>query len=208
MSMQSLNFKLVKRKLLLHPYLFLKWLTGEFTGPAPFRVKSRFLLANSIPRAPWIETGTYLGETTSFLAENSPQVISIEPSTELFKFASNRFKNDSRIVLLHGSSEEQFAPALQLVEDSANFWLDGHFSGDITFMGDSVSPIHREIEEIERNLGRVKNVAVFIDDVRLFGTAGYPPLFELVDWANKNNLDWKIELDIFVAKSNQGPHRH
>jgi prepilin-type processing-associated H-X9-DG protein len=30
------------------------------------------------------------------------------------------------------------------------FWLDGHFSGDITFQGESISPIIKELNLIEK----------------------------------------------------------
>jgi hypothetical protein len=49
-----------------------------------------------------------------------------------------------------------------------------------------------------------------IDDVRCFNPelieySSYPTLNTLVEWANQNGLSWKIEHDIFIAKSKLNP---
>jgi predicted O-methyltransferase YrrM len=73
----------------------LKWSRNGWAAPAPAVVKREVLLRYGIQSAVWIETGTYLGETSSFLAKNmnSKQVYSLEPSPELFEFAVKKWKN-------------------------------------------------------------------------------------------------------------------
>ena len=56
----------------------------SFQSPYPTLIKMKTLTSNSIPHAPWIETGTYRGSTTRYLAKRYPKVISIEPSTVFY----------------------------------------------------------------------------------------------------------------------------
>ena len=63
-------------------------------------------------------------------------------------------------------------------------------------------PIIEELQAIEQSLASLKQVAVFIDDIRCFTpNSPYPTLDYLVNWANQHHLLWCIEYDIFVAKS-------
>lgn len=123
--------------------------------------------------------------------------------------ASHRFRNVSKINTLKGTSEETFPELLPRLSGDINFWLDGHYSGGITFKGDSDCPVAAELEQIEKNLDRFDRVSVLIDDVRCFppsqtsalDESDYPPLDSLVDWARRNKFSWQIEHDIFIAKN-------
>ena len=91
---------------------------------------------------------------------------------------------------------------LQKLNGNINFWLDGHYSGDITFKGEKETSIEIELQSISKNINHFNKIAVLIDDVRLFKKdSNYPPLDILVDWARENKLNWHIEHDIFVAKN-------
>lgn len=183
--------------------------------PAPWAVKMKVLERYMIPGAAWVETGTYLGETTAFLAKRSPQVITLEPSMALWEKAAQKFALSDRITVLHKSSEDGFLETLGLIQTSnVCFWLDGHYSGGSTFSGSEDTPIVHEIRSITHKLkdGTLDQVAVFIDDVREFASLnreqvgrprapGYPSLQVLVDWAEELNLHWTIEHDIFIARS-------
>jgi len=64
----------------------------------------------------------------------------------------------------------------------------------------------QELQIIESNLSRFTGVVVLIDDIRCFEPSSikfsqYPDRSQIVDWANRNGLEWRIELDIFIAKS-------
>jgi len=183
--------------------------------PAPWAVKMKVLERYMIPGAAWIETGTYLGETTEFLAERSPQVISLEPAPTLWERAAQKFALSDKITILNRTSEAGFLETFGLIQSSSVcFWLDGHYSGGSTFSGLENTPIVHELELITGKVkdGTVTQVAVFIDDVREFaslnkerlgrpGASGYPPLRVLVDWAEELDLDWIVEHDIFIARS-------
>jgi hypothetical protein len=205
--MKSLDFfrlylKVFKRFAIRKSLSYIIWARKNFEGPAPFSVKIKYLLAHGHPNATWVETGTYLGETTKRLSKVSARVYSIEPSNLLFAFTSWRFRGTNNVELFHGTSETQFPIVVGNLSGPVNFWLDGHFSGDITFKGEVDSPIVAELGCIESHLDRLKEVAIFIDDIRLFGMkdSGYPDLGYLVEWCNRNRLSWFIEFDIFQAR--------
>ena len=192
--------KVIKRNLIAES---LKWRRSNYSSPSPQHVKIRVLKSNSIKNAIWVETGTYLGDTTTKLAKIARKVISIEPQTELSVFASKRLKRHKNIEVINATSENCIAKILEGVSGPACFWLDGHYSGDITFQGTEVSPISAELSAISNYLASNK-VAVLIDDFRLFvnsASTGYPAQDALVKWADENNLTWTVEHDIFIAKS-------
>jgi hypothetical protein len=185
---------------------YLKWRNNGFVSPSPQFIKTQVLKRNGINFGTWIETGTYLGDTTKFLAKNFPnsKIISLEPQILIFNFAKFRLRKRNNVLLVNGSSEEKFEGILSKIAGPVNFWLDGHFSGDITFQGDSISPIIQELDLIEKYRNNIGELAVFIDDIRDFDAdlnSGYPSRDVLVTWANRNNLKWNIEQDIFIAKS-------
>jgi hypothetical protein len=192
--------KVIKRNLIPES---LKWRGTNYSSPSPQHVKIRILKSNSLHDATWVETGTYLGDTTSKLAKIARKVISIEPQVELSKFASNRLKRHKNIEIINAASENCISQILERISGPTCFWLDGHYSGDVTFQGTEVSPISAELTAISNYLTSNK-VVVLIDDFRLFvnsAATGYPPHSSLVEWAGENNLSWTVEHDIFIAKS-------
>jgi hypothetical protein len=196
----KLWLKVIKRNLIAES---LKWRRSNYSPPSTQHIKIRILKAHSLKNAIWVESGTYLGDTTTKLAKIACKVISIEPQTELSVFASNRLKRRKNVEVINDTSESCIAKILEGVSGPACFWLDGHYSGDITFQGSEISPISTELAAISNYLCKYP-VVVFIDDFRLFvnsATTGYPTQSSLVNWANKNLLTWTVEHDIFIAKS-------
>ena len=182
----------------------LRWLRRGYSSPSPGFVKQNVLLRNGVPGATWIETGTYLGDTTLFLSRHAEKVISIEPDIELWRQAKSRLRKFQNIDLVNGTSEEVFESVLAKVSGNVNFWLDGHYSGGVTYHSGNVTPIEEELAVIERRLDQFDEVSILVDDVRLFDPAineyeGYPSIDTLVQWAQSREMRWKIEHDIFIA---------
>jgi hypothetical protein len=196
-----------------YPYYILKLLRGHvdwhkrlFAAPSPNFVKHACLVRNGLPNAVWIETGTYLGQTTHVLSKFASKVYSIEPEPTLFANAKKYFRNHKNVELLNGTSEEIFPNLLAKINGDINFWLDGHYSEGITFQGQQDTPILDELKSISANLSRFHRVCVLVDDVRCFNPSQaaystYPAIDVLVDWARSHKLQWHIEHDIFVAKN-------
>lgn len=156
----------------------------------------------------WIESGTYSGSTTRLLSQFSKRIISIEPSDELYAAAKRRMARYRNIELIQGTSESRLDSVIaSLVDDGArdlSFWLDGHYSGGITFRGDNDTPIRQELNTISRYISSLDFITVCVDDVRIFnpsamGFRNYPSLTYLVNWSDSHHLFWTIEHDIFVA---------
>lgn len=183
-----------------------EWAVRGYESPSPSWIKRSVLLRLGARDATWVETGTFLGDTTALLASGSREVYTIEPERTLFEQAEARFSGDTRVHAIHGLSEDIFPTLLPTLSGKVNFWLDGHYSGGITHQGPTDCPVRDELANIERNLSRFESVVVMIDDIRCFDPsvalyADYPSVDYLVDWARRNNLKWHIEHDIFVARS-------
>jgi hypothetical protein len=159
----------------------------------------------------WIETGTYYGETTLFLSKIAKKVISIEADERLFNLASVKFKLFNNVEIFLSKSEEILETILTKEKSFENLciYLDAHLCNDhirnIDTFGskDNSTPIVNELKIIEQNLKNFKNIKILIDDIRLFSLNyhNYPNVSEIVDWCKKNQLQWTIEQDIFIAKN-------
>ena len=178
------------------------WSKNNFLSPAPQSVKQRVLSKYSVESATWVETGTFLGTTTFFLARIAPNVVSIEPSKELFLRAQKRFSGKN-VTLINGTSEDVLYETLAGQANAINIWLDGHYSGGVTFQGSSNCPVPQELAAVSANLHRFARISIFIDDIRCFVAReeGYPPLKSLVDWAEDHDLTWHIEHDILIMRN-------
>ena len=182
------------------------WTLKGSQVPAPNYIKWRTLAGKFNRNSICIETGTYLGETTRWLSKKFPRIISLEPEEILCNFARDRFKRNTNITILNGSSEELFADVLEKIEvgSNVNFWLDGHFSDGITYKGQSNTPLIEELSNIKSNLRRFNRVVIAIDDFRDFkqeNELGYPARSWLVEWAENNDFSWDVRNDIFFMEN-------
>ena len=109
------------------------------------------------------------------------------------------------ISIVNATSEQVLDETLANIScKTITFWLDGHYSGGETFQGNVDSPINYELVTIQKYLEKFLKVTIMIDDVRCFDPTiqefrDYPSRNFLVSWAEKNNLNWEIVHDIFVA---------
>jgi hypothetical protein len=179
------------------------WKKNAFDVPAPTLVKRAFLRKFGKTDV-WIETGTYYGDTTKFLAKNSNFVYSIEPDKYLAELAELRFAKNTNIKIIQGTSENEFEKILSRLEGEVSIWLDGHYSAGATFKGEQDTPIRQELHVIKKLLDKFSIINVFIDDFRCFDPENpeykeYPSKQFLVDWAEKCNLKWTVQHDIFYA---------
>lgn len=177
------------------------WKLNGYALPAPQTVKQHVFKRYAIPTALWVETGTYVGTTTEFLAGNYSYVHTIEPQKEYFDKAIKKF-SDKNVAVHHGTSEQIMPILLPQLSGSINFWLDGHYSGGDTYKGDRECPIIKELEAISDNISRLEKFVIFIDDIRCFTSEppdpGYPNVNFLTDWAGQHDLNWRIEHDIMI----------
>jgi len=180
----------------------LEWIGGGYPVPAPTIVKRAVIKRNALPGGTFVETGTYMGDTTSFARRFSSRVISYEPDRRLFELAALRFKGVSDVTLLNAASDEALQELLPTLSGAVTFWLDAHYSGVGTHMGRQISPIEMELAAIGAHLNTIASCVIMVDDVRGFGVSpGYPPLIDVARWAEANAMTWHIEHDILVMRS-------
>ena len=120
----------------------------------------------------FVETGTYLGQTTLEAAKLFKQVHTIELSEELCNKAKNRLKEWGNTSVHQGSSDELLKQLLPSISQRILFYLDGHYSGGITAKGVQNTPVLEELVAI-KNAGKSDSV-ILIDDIRLFQDLAFP----------------------------------
>jgi len=180
------------------------WKKRDFLENSPQIVKQKVFLKYGIKDAVWVETGTYLGSTTSYLSGLFPHVYTVEPEPKLYEDACKRFKGKN-VTIFNDVSENIFPFLLPKLSGNVNFWLDGHYSAGITFKGEKDCPVEDELIAIEKNFDNFDEITILIDDVRCFlpnnsSYTDYPSIDYLVDWARRMNFHWRIEHDIFIMQ--------
>lgn len=139
----------------------------------------------------FVETGTFLGETSSFAASLFSSVHTIELSPGLAQRAADRFARVPNVMVHQGDSGKVLRDLLPTIDAPCLFWLDGHFSGGITARGETDTPILTELEAIAEHAAYPD--AILIDDVRVFGTDdAYPTLEEVIARLRQINPAFRI----------------
>ena len=200
-----LRISVLKRKFTHGLVATVLWSIRGSAVPTPNFIKRKTIRDKFYSDAVCVETGTYLGETTKWLSRNFSLVFSLEPQEKLFNFNVGKFRRNTKVRLFRGTSEEKLGEVLSQIKNGANvnFWLDGHFSGGMTYEGVTNSPIVQELLFIKSELNRFRNIVIAIDDFRDFQMQivdGYPDRSWLVNWALENQFSWDVRNDIFFME--------
>jgi len=107
-----------------------------------------------------IETGTYRGDTTAFIAEKYPekQITTIEVNDEYYNIAKNRLNDFKNIVMHNGDSPSVLNNILKhMVQDKILFYLDAHWFNNFPLNGElrTIANTHKD------------NCCVIIDDFKV-----------------------------------------
>jgi len=130
----------------------------------------------------FIETGTYLGDTTDAMSRYVDKVYTFEISEELVQLARKRFADKQQIEIIHGDSGSALEGLLSRIHEKTIFWLDGHYSeGFLHAKKHGIdTPIIKEIETIfTSNIKDLENIILIDDAFEFDGTRGYPTIDEL-----------------------------
>ena len=147
-----------------------------------------------------VEIGTYKGVTSRRLSRIFDHVITVEIDAALYSEAHERLKQCPNVHQIHADGVRAL-PAIAKEVRNAVLFLDGHFSGGDTGLGDEPEPILAELDAIQPDL--TSFVAIVIDDFRLFGVEpGWPKKSEV--FAKLEAVltpEWKILVmnDQFIA---------
>ena len=127
----------------------------------------------SIVRDVFVETGTYLGQTSENASRAGfKHVHTIEVSDRLFALAQERFKGRVDVTPHHGSSPNVL-PRLCDPKLSTVFYLDGHYQGGPLDENDALfgeCPLILELDIIRAVSWEVKPI-IIIDDSKIFTIA-------------------------------------
>jgi FkbM family methyltransferase len=129
------------------------------------KLKSNFSLQQ------FIETGTYLGETTYWASQLFERVITIEYSKTLYENAIERYQQQKNIQFLFGDTRSRLREIVPDLASPSVFWLDAHWCGWVTYGETDECPLLEEIEIINQS---DQDHFILIDDARLFLSP--PPL--------------------------------
>jgi hypothetical protein len=113
-----------------------------------------------------IETGTYMGTTTAFLATNSgARVVTIESDELNYLYARVHLETHARVRLIHGNSASALPELVDGLEERPRhpfFYLDAHWEEYLPLA-----------EEVATAFGSFAEPIVMIDDFRVPDDAGY-----------------------------------
>ncbi|OIO20033.1 MAG: hypothetical protein CO029_00775 [Candidatus Magasanikbacteria bacterium CG_4_9_14_0_2_um_filter_41_10] len=143
-----------------------------------------------------LETGTYKGDMVFKMRNVFKKIYTIELGKKLYEDACVRLKDFSHITLLHGDSGEKITEILTSIKEPTLFWLDGHYSGGETALGNLETPVIAELKSILKH--PVKNHVILIDDARCFnGEKDYPTMKELTALVTQfSNYTLEVKNDI------------
>ena len=129
----------------------------------------------------FIETGTLQGEMVYKLNNYFKNLITIELEMNLFHSAKRRLRNYSKIEFFHGDSGKILPEIISKIKSPCIFWLDAHYSGGSTALGEKETPIEEELNAI---LSQQLNHIILIDDASYFGNPAYPEYPEIKKISN------------------------
>lgn len=154
-----------------------------------------------------VETGTYRGDSAALLAEHFGRVWTVELSEPLWRVASERHASVRNIEFVHGPSEEVLGRIAAALAAPALYWLDGHWSGDVTAGEENECPVLAEIDAIDASKTADRS-PILIDDARFFAAPPpaphrreqWPPLMEVFDALRKHEDRYVTVLeDVIIA---------
>lgn len=138
----------------------------------------------------FVETGTYNGGTTSRILREFKTIHTIELSEKWYQNALKEFGKYKNVFCHHGDSAVVLETLLPTINEPILFYLDAHYSGGTTALGEDQNPLLRELKLIGK---RQYQDVIFIDDLVQIGTSGimgtpghafYPPTE--FDWRDIN----------------------
>ena len=117
----------------------------------------------------YIETGAYLGNGIFHVLNNYDYIHSIELSEKWYNHNINQFVNNSNVKMYLGDSKKILPGLLNSINEPVTIYLDAHYSGGTTSLGDEETPLLFELEILKN---RIYDDIIIIDDCRMLGKSG------------------------------------
>ncbi len=181
-----------------------KWRDEGSPSPPPDVIKRGHLLATGKEHQlnVLIETGTFYGGTMFAMRNSFRELHSIELSKDIHDYVSGQLAHHPHIKLHHGDSTHILPDILKNIDQPCLFWLDGHYMGEGTGLGNKETPVLEELRSIATS--PVSGHVILVDDARLFnGTHDYPNQQEFENFVKKviPNASLHLKDDIFFINT-------
>lgn len=150
--------------------------------------------ASEIGARIFVETGTFLGDTTWSFRKKFSRIYTVEVEPGLADLARDRFKKNPSIIVIEGDSAEELPKICERVDAPCIFFLDGHYSGGFTGIGSKECPIIEELHAIFDNTPFPFRIV--IDDARLFGAhPAYPGLADIEKFMSTQRREMRLRVE-------------
>ena len=146
-----------------HHSLFFPW-GGPMNGQTARLEAVREIICELQPNV-IVETGTYRGTTTEWLAQFGPQVFSVEINERFFEFSRRRLAKKKNVKLTLGNSVDflkTIAKYERITSGCVVFYIDSHWEDHL--------PLREEMETIFKEYD---SFVAIIDDFKVESDDGY-----------------------------------
>ena len=162
------------------------------------KVRQIRALANRTNSRVLIEAGTFLGNTAMRCSLDFERVITMELDADLFQQAKSYLSSRKNVLCLEGDALKLLPSVLEQADvRDALVFLDGHFSGGVTALGELAEPACEEIAVLAEHKSKIN--AVVVDDFRCFGRdKGWPKrsvLLESIENSFGDDFDYTVHMD-------------
>ncbi|HSU28589.1 MAG TPA: hypothetical protein VLJ68_09430 [Chitinophagaceae bacterium] len=161
-------------------YFFDRSLGKEFGGPFNGQASRQQIFRDLVREVPFkaiVETGTFRGTTTAFMATQSRlPVHTVEAEPRFYHYAKLKLRRNKNVRVRMGDSRkfiEEISHTDELPHSYVFIYLDAHWQEDL--------PLFREIELVEKNWD---HAAIMIDDFEVPGD----PEYKYDDYGNGKKL--------------------
>ena len=142
-----------------------------------------------------IETGTYLGDTTGYMAKTAGiPVFSCEKNNRLHDLSKMRLKDISSVYLFNKDSREfllKLSENYQITKNECFIYLDAHWGKDL--------PLREEISIVA---SRWERFIIMIDDFEVPGDKGYiHDSYGTLEYINMKGLRSQYDLCLFFPST-------
>lgn len=161
----------------------------------PFEKRDRIkYFADRTGAETFVETGSFHGDTSKFLAGSVGRVITIEIDPANAAVAVENCAATPNVTVYCGPSEDVLPLALKGVSGNVLFWLDAHYQTSMT-RGRSVCPLFTELETIFATPNI--NPTILIDDARKFlWINGWPSLTQVQRFVEARGYGFRVSHDM------------
>lgn len=117
----------------------------------------------------FVETGSFKGEGIQCAIDAGFDTIkSVEIDQIRYEYCLKKFKNNQKVFLYLGSTEDNLWDMIKDINEPITFWLDAHWSGPGEPMSDQKCPLETELSIIAKH--PIKTHTIMIDDMRCCNT--------------------------------------